>query len=620
VVAAAVAAVALVGCFHSGLMQIGAGKKAQRRQLAKAAPAELEVTNPWQGEPRPAKVRVWVDEDFRSQNLHWRAEIEEQIDEANQILIPALGVRLDVAAIEPWPARSAGRSVEEALIDLEQRDPGDGATWVIGYMSSLSMVSSGFEQLGMARLLGHHLVVRGFADGQEREAFARALPDLGKDELEALFQARRRHKQTVILVHEVCHSLGAIHETDEQWIMYPTYGNHMAQLSNKSRELMQITLTEWLLPPERRDPRVLAGRLATFLDTNPWGGWSSDEVSELQAQLRQQMDSAPTAASPAAPAGPGVPAAAHDQFKRARLLAQQGKADAALAELDALVAAYPATLEIRQAICQVRVGKDGPGADTTIAACQRAATMAPDDPAPYLARVQGYLAAGDTRSGLKLIAEVEQRAGDHATVWDQLAATYQALTLVTRAERAAQRSAQLDPHDQPHPVLIWAARTRARYGLPPDARRWRIAIDDEGAYIGAVRELLDLIYAGKVAEARKRAAAAQRRWKNAPGILAARCDLDLRQGDLERARRLCAQAIAAWPQTAWALYLSGVIELQRGRDQAGIQQLRAAIAAEPELGQAYRALGKALHRVKDDAGRAALAEEYQQRFGSPLPP
>jgi predicted Zn-dependent protease len=53
--------------------------------------------------------------------------------------------------------------------------------------------------------------------------------------------------------------------------------------------------------------------------------------------------------------------------------------------------------------------------------------------------------------------------------------------------------------------------------------------------------------------------------------------------------------------------------------QRGIEQLKKAILADPELGQAWRTLAKAYARAKDQASLDKLAAEYQQKFGSPLP-
>jgi hypothetical protein len=159
-------------------------KEIQRRNLSKALPAGLEVARPLPGEARTARVRVWVDEDYRAGTLHWRQQIEEQLDEANQFLVPAVGIRLEAKAIEPWPARSADRKLGDVLTALEAQDPGDDVDWVIGYASALRLVEGTFEELGVARPLGRHLVVRGYADGAERKAFTQLFPDTSDAERE----------------------------------------------------------------------------------------------------------------------------------------------------------------------------------------------------------------------------------------------------------------------------------------------------------------------------------------------------------------------------------------------------------------------------------------------------
>lgn len=603
---------ALASCFYSSRTSL---KQIERRALHAAEPAPLEASRPWTKDPRDLKVRVWVDEDFRSQNMRWSKQIEEQLDDANQFLIPALGVRLVVGAYEKWDVRTADRSMEQLLEQLEAKDQGEDVAWVIAYVSSLSIAADSFEQLGVARALGKHVVVRGYADAGERKAFTAAFPRTTAEERERVHQARRRHKQTVVLIHELGHTLGAIHETDPGWIMHGSYDPQMSQFSDRARELMQMALEERLKPPREQDVRALAGRMIGYLDANPWGGWVEEDRNLVMQYLRATMASTGPAGgdSMAAPDIP-VPPAASDQFQRARALAARGEPDAALAELEALVAAYPGSGEIRQAICEVHIGASGPGSAQASTACERAAEVSPEDARPYLARVEAYLRAGDQPHAVELLARAETRAGEDASTWDRIAAIYQASGRVTQAEKAAARAG-----GGAHPVAVWATRTRARYGLPPDGKKFRIAPDDEGAYVAAVRELLDLIYAGKTGPAQAKAKAAEKRWKGAPGILAARCDLHLRLGDKGAAKRLCAQAVAAWPGAAWAHYLEGVIALQEHKDARAVLTLRAAIVADPELAQAYRALGKALARTKDDAGWAALATEYQQKFGQALP-
>ncbi len=606
--------VAFCACAHQA-------RERQRGSLKRATPFALETTAPWAQDPRVMKVRVWVDEDFRSQNLHWKPQLEEQLDEVNQFLEPALGVTLEVTAFEPWAARSTNASLSEILASLEAMDPGTDTGWVIGYVSSLSTVSSTFDQIGMARPLGRHVVVRGYADGGERKMFTDAFPDTSESERETVHQARRRHKQVVVLIHELVHTLGAVHEIDPGWLMHASYNIEMRQLSDRCRELAQIVLDERLKPESEQNIRELASRMVGYLDANQWGGWDDAEKQQMLVYLRATMDTATAAGggdgAVTAPDIP-IPTAAYDQFKRAQRLAAQGRTEEALAELEALVAAYPSTAEIRQAVCEVHIGAAGPGSEKAIATCTRAAEISPDDPRPFLARVEAFIRTGDRPHALELIPEIEKRAGERAPVWDRVAEIYQATGRITQAEAAARRSAAITKSDA-HPVLEWATRTRARYGLPPDANRWKIAPADEGDYVAAVRELLDLVYAGKTGDAQAKARAAEKRWKGAPGILGARCDLHLRTGDRGGARKLCAQAIAAWKGAAWAQYLEGVMAMQDHKEARAVVSLRAAIAADPELAQAYRALAKALVKTKDDAGWQTLATEYQRRFGQALP-
>ena len=158
----------MAGCYTNAFSNAAKAKAIQRKSLAKALPAPLEVAPPVPGTARTAHVRVWVDDDFRSQNVRWRAQIEEQLDEANQFLAPAVGIRLEAKDMRPWPTRSADRPLADVLAALEAHDPGDDVDWVIGYASSLTLAEGSFEQLGVARPLGRHVVVRGYADVVER--------------------------------------------------------------------------------------------------------------------------------------------------------------------------------------------------------------------------------------------------------------------------------------------------------------------------------------------------------------------------------------------------------------------------------------------------------------------
>ena len=598
------ALLAAVGCNEAQVRH-------DRKWLQLLTPAPLGVEHPHTGEPRTALIRVYVDEDFRSQRFRWRQDVLEQIDDANDLLIPALGIRLEAKEILPWDVRSASRELGDMVTELEQRDPGDDVAWVVGMVSSVPIIAAGFEQLGVARPLGRHVILRGFAEQEERRDFEKYLPSLAPEQRGWLYDARRKHKLTALFVHEVGHTLGAPHELDASWVMSPSYQPTMSTLSEQSRKLMSLTLDTWLLQPHEATA-LTAKRLMTLVDETPWGGWSEDDAALLHATLQQLATmTAPTAGE--AHDLP-VPPAAYPQFQEAQTLARQGKFADALATLAALIAAYPSAAELRIAVCEVQLAKDGPTAPAAIAACDHALAINPGDPRPIFARIDALAAAKQLPAALALLPQAEALAGDEPAAWERIAAIYQSQGLISGAEAAIGHL-----KDAPeHPVRGWASRLRARYGLPPTGKA-RVPVADEGAYIAAVREILDLVYASKFPAAEAKAKVAEKRWPNTPGVLGARCDLALRRGAPAAAAALCDRAIKAWSGAAWPQYLRGVMALQRGKTRPAIVALAAAIAAEPELAQAYRTLGKAYTLAGDKAAHDALDATYQQRFNNRLP-
>jgi biopolymer transport protein ExbD len=90
------------------------------------------------------------------------------------------------------------------------------------------------------------MMLRGYADVFERQAFAAAFPTLGADERDWLYEARRRHKQTAVFLHELGHNLGVSHERDPETIMNATYSNNSASFSDEARAIMLRTLEQRL--------------------------------------------------------------------------------------------------------------------------------------------------------------------------------------------------------------------------------------------------------------------------------------------------------------------------------------------------------------------------------------
>jgi tetratricopeptide (TPR) repeat protein len=246
--------------------------------------------------------------------------------------------------------------------------------------------------------------------------------------------------------------------------------------------------------------------------------------------------------------------------------------------------------------------------------------LAPGEPAPHFAVAEALVKAGDipgARAELQLaagkIAKLDKGAD---ALWKRLVAIYNAMGALTWTEEAL-TAAKLEKD----PLATEIATTRARYGIPRGAKG--IKPEDEASLVSAVRNALSLVYANKYPDAAKAISAGEKKWPASPGFPAVRCDLELRKTNIPAARAACAKALALDPNTSWALYLSGVLAFKDTNASAtknGIEKLRRAIEVDPDLGQAWRALGKAYGRAKDEAAFDALAKDYATKFGSPLPP
>ena len=580
--------------------------------LSKVMPADFDPGPKHEGEVKALKVKAYADADYRRKTPQWKERITDELDFANSLLTPMMGVRLELTDVVEWDHDAPEAPLRETLAALTQASQGDDVAWAIGFTTPPAEPTNAFDELGAGELFGRAIVVRGYDDDAQRAAFHKQFPDVPLKEAGDALDARRRHKQTCLLLHQLGHTLGAIHETDPSWIIHATYDPQQATISERNKELMQLALEDRLKIKEMRDKVATASALLAAIEKNDWGGWVAGEKDDETNTLRAIVDAAKKGQTAA-----DIPAAIYDQYSHAERLMQEGKQKEALNELDPLIAAYPANAQIRLLVCKTQLAQKGPPSDKAKEACGRAAELAQGDPGPYLVMATAYATANDKPSARAQLAQAATKVPnlptDKSAAWMQIATLYQSLGDVTHAEDAAKEAGGTD-----NPIVPWARRTRARYGDPRDGSKWHVTPDDEADYVDAVRKMLDLVYASKYDAAEAAARAADKRWPGSPGIASARCDLAIRQNQDGAAASHCKAAIAAFPGDSWALYLYGVLQLKQRDPRPGIEYLQKAIAADPELAQAWRALGKALERAGDTADLRKLKADYQAAFGSPL--
>jgi tetratricopeptide (TPR) repeat protein len=544
-------------------------------------------------------------------------------------MTPLVGARLVIDKVVDWPRTG---DPHEALKQLRVLDKGDDTTWVVGYIAPGDTAAKAMSELGQGEPLGHHVIVRAWAEKQETDALAATLPDLKEAERTELIVAHRRHKQTVVLVHFLAATLGAIAETDPQWIQNPLYSPKQMGFSERNRELLQLAIDERITDGT---DLAIAKKLLDSIEKSEWGGWIAADKETVVNRLRNVVD-----AARAGKTATDIPPAAYDQVTRIKQLATQGQLADALAELDNVVAAYPGNGALTQLKCELLLagtpppapppkGKKAPPPPApklvggvkdpkTRAACARVSELAPADPGPHLALADALLRINERAEARSELAKAETKiaalpAGAGAA-WKKVIDMYMAMGSLTWTEEAIAK-AKLEND----PIAATVAQTRNRYGVPRGAKF--VTPDKEGDLVAAVKSAQVAIYAKKFGEAAKLLAAAAKSWPGAPGIDAERCELEYYQAHIDAARAACARALATYPDESWALYLSAIVTFQNpNATKQGIEYLKKAIAVDPDLGQAWRTLAKAYARAKDTAAREQLAKDYQAKFGTPLPP
>ncbi len=538
----------------------------ERESAGRLAPRGLDLTPAvaWAGEPRPIRLRIYADRDYRGLMMRWQPKVRAQIDRLNAVVGSVFGVRFEIESFRDWDSSHIGQPFEPILKDLEALDPAREIDWVLGLTTPMRGVATSIHQIGGARLLGRHLLLRGMDDEEEFRALEDAFKLLSPDERQRLYAERKAHKEVVVFLHEWGHSVGLLHDDDRTLIMNPSYDQRQHTFSDFDKEVLALVIERRLarrseLYPESAD-------LLPLYEKAPPDEGSDRERAQVLALLRwraaggkEPAAGPPVSQAPASSGHPAPPPAAAElspadaeAYDRAAAAAQAGHPEEAWRLLSPLLA-------------RPRPGKSNPQLWTRLA---------------RLAATIGALSAAESAigHGARGDAELEKIAGD-----------------------------------------VEAARHRV--ALPSGSAKAGVEPDREPAYVAGFWETEGLVAAAHfdVAAARARLRDFAAAFPAAPGVELLTCDLELRANHAALAAKHCETALSKAKEASRAYLLLGLIATRAHRDNVAEARLRSAILLDPETPDAWRALAKLYRGLGAHARLAQLDDKHRVLFSTPLP-
>ena len=221
----------------------------QRDSARTLEPASLELRErftPRTGEPRVLRLRVYASADYRAQTFEWSSRLH-RVPRAREPrggeLAEACASRLtDVRRWERAP-RPTCRSIGW-WPSWKQLDPGNDVDWVMGLAVAVPTLPEQIHNIGMARELGRHFVLRSLHDLAEYEVVRSAFDQMSTVERERLPLAARKQllqrRRWCSCTSGRAHAQGLIHAQRWQRIMNPNYHHGQSGFSDVEARMIDL--------------------------------------------------------------------------------------------------------------------------------------------------------------------------------------------------------------------------------------------------------------------------------------------------------------------------------------------------------------------------------------------
>jgi hypothetical protein len=358
------------GCFAGYDSRWGQQKQAEKHVAEHSTPKQLQTLSGANGArvaERSLRLRVYATPSYAASVVDWQKQFGDLLDCANSVLVPDFGISFGVPEFRTFRV-SSEEHLEGALSELRALDDGRDVDWVVGLVASEPRFAVSADDLGMAPLLGHHLVLRAMNDAREYEAIEQAFGQLSEDERMKLYRTRKRHKWCTVFLHEIAHTLGVPHERAEASLMNSRYQYQATGFSDEAGEIVRASLAARADPARGELDAPLARALRALLE-EPNSDWQQTSRDVLLGLLSQAEGSSPSepiavAASPATPtvSGPVIAGLSADEqqiYDRAETELKAGRAESARELAVPLFQKHPQLPALDSLRCEIAMGIGG---------------------------------------------------------------------------------------------------------------------------------------------------------------------------------------------------------------------------------------------------------------------